>query len=103
MELSTGIRGLLLGLFLTVVLVIIYLQMRTMKDRGKRIEAKVERDDLYNSIITARAVTNSLRTQGREVSGAESIVHRAEMAYQARDDARCRKLIGEAMAALERA
>jgi hypothetical protein len=103
MELSIEMRGLLLGIFLTVILVIIYLQMRTIKDRGKRIEAKVQRDDLYNSIMTVRAVSNSLRNQGRDVSGAESIVHRAEMAYQARNDARCRKLVCEARATLEKA
>ena len=102
MDLSVEMRGLLLGVFLAVVLLRVYLQMRTMKDRGSKIETKVERDDLYNSLVTVKAVSISLRNQRRDTSEADSLISRAEIAYQARNVGKCRVLVAESRRVLER-
>ncbi len=97
MDLSLEIRALLFILFWIVILTVLYLQLKYFRDRSdERIDAKLEREDLYNSMMTARAVCGSLRNQGYDVDEAETDVQRAIVAYEKRDHGGAAELMSKA-------
>lgn len=84
-------------LFTAVVLVGMYLQLRYFqKNRDARIDAKLERDDLYNSIVTAQAIADSLKNQGYDVGDSELTLEMAMLSFEQRDDLKSRQLVGNA-------
>ncbi len=97
MELSLGIRVVLFVLFAIVVLVGIYLQLKYFqKNRDDRIDAKLERDDLYNSIVTAQAIADSLKNQGYDVGDSELTLEMAMLSFEQRNDLKTRQLVDNA-------
>ncbi len=97
MELSLELRALLFVLFWIAILTVLYLQLKYFRVRSEeRIDAKLEREELYNSMVTARAVCGSLRNQGYDVDAAEADVERALMAYERRDHGGAAELLSMA-------
>ncbi len=73
---------LILILLAAFLLGIAYLEMRYIKTRGARGEAKIERDEAFNAITTIRSVADSLENQGFDTTEAEPIIFKAELAYR---------------------
>ncbi len=97
MELSLGLRVALFVLFAVVVLVGIYLQLKYFqKNRDDRIDAKLVRDDLYNSIVTAQAIADSLKNQGYDVGDSELTLEMAMLSFDQRNDLKTKQLVDNA-------
>ncbi len=81
-------------LFTVIVLVGVYYQLKYFqRNRDERIDAKLERDDMYNSIVTAQAIADSLKNQGYEVGESEVSLEMAMLAFERGDDFKVRQLV----------
>ncbi|HIJ00201.1 MAG TPA: hypothetical protein HA366_01560 [Candidatus Methanomethylophilaceae archaeon] len=97
MYLSLETRAALFIVFATSVVLILYLQLKYFRNWGsKRIDAKLERDDLYNSIVTIKAVTQSLLSRGCDIGKAEELADMAVIAFDRRDNILARELLDRA-------
>jgi hypothetical protein len=81
---------------------VIYFELRFMRRRrASKIDARMIKDEAYNSMITARAVARVLDEQGKETTKAEQIIFQAENAYSRGEYARTKELAEEAKKELE--
>ena len=70
-------------LIIVVVLsVVVYFEVKYLRrKRFERAEAKAKVDDIYNQIITTRAVSNALKGQGKNTKEADLAILEADTAY----------------------
>jgi hypothetical protein len=70
-------------LILVVVLsVVVYFEVKYLRrKRFERAEAKAKVDDVYNQIITTRAVSNALKGQGKNTKEADLAILEADTAF----------------------
>jgi ribosomal protein L40E len=76
-----------LGIALVIALVIEFRYLRPKKDDA--IEKALDRDDAYNAMTTAQAVSNALRDKGRDTKEADRLLVEAELAYNRGDYLKC--------------
>jgi tetratricopeptide (TPR) repeat protein len=82
---------------LVILAVLTYFEMKFVKrKRLERVEAKARLDDIYNQIVTTRAVSSAIKSQGRNTKQADLALLEADTAYT-------RGNYTEAAAAAERA
>jgi hypothetical protein len=82
---------------LVILAVLTYFEMKFVKrKRLERVQAKARLDDIYNQIVTARAVSSAIKGQGRNTKEADLALLEADSAYT-------RGNYTEAAAAAERA
>lgn len=97
--------------FITVLVIIIavalvfviigWFELRYLKNKMRnRVDAGAIKDDAYSSVATTKAVASSLAANGRDVLEAETIIYRAESAYERGDYAACKELADQARTAL---
>lgn len=97
MEISLGIRAGLFVLFAAAFLIGLYLQLKHFqRSRDEQIDARLEKEELYNSIVTSRAIADSLRNQGCDVADSEYLAEMALLAYEKRDYARASEMVKKA-------
>ena len=102
MELDPNLRAVILIAILVGLGLVIYFELRYMKRRrAPKIDAKLVKDEAYNSLVTTRAVARVLDEKGRDTSKAEQFLFQAENAYSRREYARTKELADEAKEALE--
>jgi ribosomal protein L40E len=82
---------LVLLVILVIVLVIaLFIQFRYLRPkRDDAIEIALDRDDAYNAMTTAQAVSATLKDKGRDTSGADRMLIEAELAYNRGDYLKC--------------
>jgi tetratricopeptide (TPR) repeat protein len=69
-----------LGIILAIV---IFFELRYFRRKRKeRVDVKIHKDDAYNSIMTAKAVAEALKTRGRVSREANLLIIEAEAAFQ---------------------
>lgn len=84
-------------IILVILSVVTYLELKFVKrKRLERIEAKVRVDDIYNQIVTSRAVSSAIKGQGRSTKEADLAILEADTAFS-------RGNYTDAKAAVERA
>lgn len=83
--------------------VIAWLELRYIKGRRVDTDVTVEQDHVYNSLATCKAVSDSLRAQGRDTTEADILLFQAEGAYRRGQYLDCEELSGRAKAALRNA
>ena len=76
-----------LGIVLVVVLFIHLRYIRPKKDNA--IEKALDRDDAYNAMTTAQAVSTALKDKGRDTKEADRLLIEAELAYNRGDYLKC--------------
>jgi hypothetical protein len=77
----------ILGIALVIALFIEFRYLRPKKDDA--IEKALDRDDAYNAMTTAQAVSNALRDKGRDTKEADRLLVEAELAYNRGDYLKC--------------
>lgn len=81
---------------------VLYLELRYMKKKLRsRIDARIMKDDAYNSLVTTRAVVKILKERGGNVSSAEIFLLKAEGAYERGEYTLCKELVEKAKSSLE--
>ncbi len=84
-------------IFLVILTAVAYFEIKFLRrKRIERAEAKAKVDDIYNQIITARAVSNAIKGQGKNTKMADLAILEADMAFS-------RGSYTEARAAVDRA
>jgi hypothetical protein len=76
-----------LGVILVVALFIQFRFLRPKRDDA--IEMALDRDDAYNAMTTAQAVSTALRDKGRDTKEADRLLIEAELAYNRGDYLKC--------------
>jgi hypothetical protein len=76
-----------LGIVLVIALFIQFRFLRPKRDDA--IEKALDRDDAYNAMTTAQAVSNALRDKGRDTKEADRLLVEAELAYNRGDYLKC--------------
>jgi predicted RNA-binding Zn-ribbon protein involved in translation (DUF1610 family) len=76
-----------LGIVLVIALYIQFKYLRPKRDDA--IETALNRDDAYNAMTTAQAVSITLRDKGRDTSEADRVLIEAELAYNRGDFLKC--------------
>jgi len=95
-------RAIILIAIIAGLSIVLYLEVRYMRrKRDSRIDSKIIRDDAYNSIITTRAVSKSLRNRGCDTKDADLILEQAELAFEAGSYSRTKELAGRARSMLQ--
>jgi len=73
------------------------LELRYIRGRRKvKVDAALERDDAYNAVCTTKAVSESLRQNGRDTTEADVLIYKAESAYERREFLDAIELAGRA-------
>jgi hypothetical protein len=68
---------------LIVFAVVIFFELRFMRSRNKdHIQRVIDRDEVYNSLMTTKAIASSLRQRGRDTKEADQILSMAEDSYR---------------------
>ncbi len=83
--------------------VIAWLELRYIKRRRIDADVAVDQDHVYNSLATYKAVSDSLRAQGRDTTEADILLFQAEGAYKRGQYMDCEELSGRAKTALRNA
>ncbi|MGE4274861.1 MAG: hypothetical protein AB7E27_02210 [Candidatus Methanomethylophilaceae archaeon] len=97
MELSLEVRLLAFAALAAAMVLAVYFELKVVdKRKESRLEARKARDELYNLVVTTEAIAESLCHQGLEVGEAETLSHRAHLAYDARDIVKARTLAMQA-------
>lgn len=94
---------LILASALVALSVIVWLELRYIKRRRVDVDLSVEQDHVYNSLATYKAVSDSLRAQGRDTTEADILLFQAEGAYKRGLYMDCEELSGRAKTALRNA
>lgn len=73
-----------------VLVIALFIQFRFLRPkRDNAIEMALDRDDAYNAMTTAQAVSNALRDKGRDTKEADRLLVEAELAYNRGDYLKC--------------
>ena len=94
---------LIISAALIALSVIAWLELRYIKGRRVDADSTVEQDHVYNSLATYKAVSDSLRAQGRDTTEADILLFQAESAYRHGQYLDCKELSGRAKTALRNA
>ncbi|HUL39558.1 MAG TPA: zinc-ribbon domain-containing protein [Methanomassiliicoccales archaeon] len=87
----------ILLIILVILSVVMYFELKFVKrKRLERAEAKIRTDEIYNQIVTARAVSGAIKGQGKNTKEADMAILQADTAYS-------RGSYTEASAAVEQA
>jgi Double zinc ribbon len=76
-----------LGIILAIALFIQFRYLRPRRDDA--IEMALNRDDAYNALTTAQAVSSALKDKGRDTKEADLLLVEAELAYNRGDFLKC--------------
>jgi hypothetical protein len=84
-------------IILIILSVVTYFEIKFLRRRRlERVEAKIKVDDVYNQIVTARAVSKAMKGQGKNTKAADLMILEADTAFS-------RGSYSEAKAAVEQA
>ncbi len=73
-----------------VLVIALFIQFRILRPkRDDAIEMALDRDDAYNAMTTAQAVSNALRDKGKDTKEADLLLVEAELAYNRGDYLKC--------------
>lgn len=98
------VNDLILIIAVALVIVIVgWMELRYLKRRRKdRVDVGIIKDEAYSAVATTKAVASSLEANGRDILEAETIIYRAESAYERGDYIACKDLADQARNALLR-
>jgi ribosomal protein L40E len=89
----------LLAVLAVVMILVLYFELRVMRGKAKEVRRAIQnRDEAYNSILTTRAVMNTVTNQGKSTGRAAIYIERAEEARRRGDYATCLDLCEKAKA-----
>ncbi|QLH74461.1 MAG: zinc ribbon domain-containing protein [Methanomassiliicoccales archaeon] len=78
-----------IALLLVLLIMVIWFEFKYMRPkRREEIEAVLNRDEAYNALMSAKAVSRSLKDMGKDTREAEVLLERAQMSYDQRDYAK---------------
>jgi hypothetical protein len=76
---------LIIGLFVLLIAVL-YFEFKYMRPKRRDdIEAVLTKDQAYNALVSAKAVSKSLKDMGKDTKEAEVLLERAQLNYEQKD------------------
>lgn len=86
---------------LLILASVAWLELRYLRTRRQaRMDISLAQDDAYNAIATTKAVSDSLRQQGRDTSEADVLLYQAESAFDRREFTNSKEIADRARTAL---
>lgn len=83
MALTEEEKYILLAILATLLIVVLYFELRVIRGKSKAAsKMNMRKDEAYNSILTCRSVINVMERQGSNVREARSLVDKAKAAMQ---------------------
>ncbi|MGQ9587420.1 MAG: zinc ribbon domain-containing protein [Thermoplasmata archaeon] len=90
LALTSGEKYILIAIMATLMVFVLYFEMRVMRSKSKEVrKVAIRKDEAENALIVTRSVVNAMRRQGRDTKAAESLLASAKQAKVRGDPDRC--------------
>lgn len=90
LALTTGEKYILIAIMATLMVFVLYFEMRVMRSKSKEVrKVAIRKDEADNALIVTRSVVNAMQRQGKDIRAAEALLASAKQAKLRGDSDKC--------------